>query len=43
MKDLLSENTLRALYFALVRPYMYYAIEAWYGAPGYVTNKVVIL
>lgn len=43
LNKFLPSYILRSLYFSAIHPYMHYAIEAWYGAPGYLRSKVVIL
>ena len=43
LRDCFPLNILRFLYFAMIYPYIQYAIEVWYGAPNYVKQKIVVL
>ena len=36
-------NILKNLYYSLIYPYLKYAIEAWYGAPQCVSNRVKVI
>ena len=36
-------HILKNLYYSLIHPYLNYAIEAWYGAPQCVSNRVQVI
>jgi len=39
----LPRNVLVSLYYAVVHPYLTYCIEAWFGAPQYLREKLFVL
>lgn len=43
INSFVPSNILTSLYYTLVHPYLCYALEAWYHAPSYVTNRVDVL
>lgn len=43
IKSFLPLNILRSLYYALVHPHLFYAVEAWCGGPQYLTGGVLVL
>ena len=43
LNKFLPASTLKLMYDSLIKPYLTYAIEAWYSAPKYLTDKVLIL
>ena len=42
LSSFLPSNIIKFLYNTLIVPHITYAIEAWYGAPEYIGNKVFI-
>ena len=34
---------MKSLYYSMIHPHFMYAIGAWYGAPEYIRNKLVVL
>jgi len=43
LRDFIPTHILRSLYYSMVYPYISYAIEAWFNAPNYISNSVVVL
>ena len=43
ISSFVPRRVLVSLYYSLVQPYISYALEARYGAPAYLTNKIVVL
>ena len=43
LRNLMSVDIMKSLYYALIFLYITYVIEVWYGAPGYVKKEIEIL
>ena len=39
IKDFLPTKIMLGLYYSLIHPYIFYAIESWFCAQKYLTNK----
>lgn len=43
LKFYMPSHVLKNLYFALIHPYLQYAIESWYGCSSYLQNRIFVL
>jgi len=43
IRDFVPEFVLRALYYSLINPYILYALEVWFNAPDYLSDRIKIL